>query len=64
MPLNIKLTPQETAVLAAITYEEQHIDALIQKTALPTHVVLSALCGLELKKQVQQLPGKLYRRRK
>lgn len=64
VPLNIKLTPQETAVLAAITYEEQHIDALIQKTALPTHVVLSALCGLELKKQVQQLPGKLYRRRK
>ena len=62
--LAIKLTPQETTVLAAITYEEQHIDALIQKTALPTHVVLSALCGLELKKQVQQLPGKLYRRRK
>ncbi|MBR6460659.1 MAG: DNA-processing protein DprA, partial [Verrucomicrobia bacterium] len=62
--LAIKLTPQETTVLAAITYEEQHIDALIQKTSLPTHVVLSALCGLELKKQVQQLPGKLYRRRK
>ena len=64
VPLNIKLTPQETAVLDAVTFEEQHIDVLIQKTSLPTHVVLSALCGLELKKQVQQLPGKLYRRRK
>ena len=64
VPLNIKLTPQETTVLDAVTFEEQHIDVLIQKTSLPTHVVLSALCGLELKKQVQQLPGKLYRRRK
>lgn len=60
--LSIRLTEQEKILLEQITSEEQSIDNLIRLSGLPSSQVQVALFGLELKKQVQQLPGKLYRR--
>ena len=56
------LTAQETQVLAVLEGEERHIDAVIQDSQLPAHVVASILVTLELQGLVRQFPGKLFAR--
>lgn len=61
--ISIHLSDNESAVLACITTQEQHVDEIIRASGLACNIVQAALFALELKKQIQQLPGKLYRKR-
>jgi DNA processing protein len=54
------LSTQEARLLALIPSEETHIDAIIQTSQLPAHVVMSILVTLELRGLVRQFPGKLF----
>ena len=55
-----ELSGSEQAVHAALGDEEIHIDALIERSGLPSHTVSSTLFALELKKLVRQLPGSRF----
>ena len=58
------LTDNERVVLEALTNgEEQSTDQVIHATKLSPSAVSVALLSLELKRRVQQLPGKLFIRR-
>jgi DNA processing protein len=58
------LTDNEQRVLEALAHgEEQSTDQVIHATGLPPGAVSVALLSLELKRRVQQLPGKLFVRR-
>jgi DNA processing protein len=50
-------------VLACLSAEPRHIDAVIAESGLPCAAVASTLLGLELKRLVKQLPGKHFVRR-
>lgn len=54
------LTDVEKLVFDALGSEETPLDALIQKTGLPSAKVSSTLLRLEMKKLVRQLPGKHF----
>lgn len=56
------LSPRETQVLGLIGVEESHIEAVIEASQLPAHVVASILATLELRGLVRQFPGKLFAR--
>ena len=60
--LPLKLSPEETLLMEILTCQPQHIDELIRLSSLPSQKVQATLCSLELKKQVLQLPGKLYQK--
>ncbi len=55
-----ELSANETTVFTAIGREERAIDAIIAASGLPSHVVLSTLMQLELKRLVKQLPGRHF----
>jgi predicted Rossmann fold nucleotide-binding protein DprA/Smf involved in DNA uptake len=57
------MSEHELAVFGCMSSQEQHVDELIRASKLPSSAVQSALFGLELKKQVEQLPGKFYRKK-
>lgn len=57
----LSLDGDERAVYRALGDEFEHIDTLIQKTALPSSRVTSALTMLEIKDIVQSASGKRYR---
>jgi len=59
----ISLNEDEAALLKCMSSQEQHVDELIRASNLPSGTVQVALFGLELKKQIQQLPGKYYRKK-
>ncbi len=72
-PSNRPPAPNETGVLPALTLsdseqriydtlsrEESSIDEVIRRSGLPSSTVSAALLGLELKRIVRQLPGKLF----
>lgn len=59
----ISMSEHELTVFGCMSSQEQHIDELIRASKLPSSAVQSALFGLELKKQVEQLPGKFYRKK-
>ena len=59
-PLPGNLTPEEEKVYAAIELDETSIDAITQKTGLPSGGVSSTLLRLEMRKLVKQLPGKVF----
>lgn len=59
----ISMSEHELAVFGCMSSQEQHVDELIRASKLPSSAVQSALFGLELKKQVEQLPGKFYRKK-
>jgi DNA processing protein len=59
-PAAVDLSAQEAQVLARIPSEETHVDAIIQTSQLPAHVVMSILVTLELRGLVRQFPGKLF----
>jgi DNA processing protein len=56
------LSVQEAQILALVQPEATHIDAVIQTSQLPAHVVASILTTLELRGLVRQFPGKLFAR--
>ncbi len=58
----LSLTENETRILTALTQEETHIDELIRACGLPAATVSVGLLGLEMKRMVRQLPGKLFMR--
>ena len=73
-PSNRPPAPNETGVLPALSLsgneqivfgllkveDETNIDEVIQQSGLPTSAVSVALLGLEMKRLVKQLPGKLF----
>jgi DNA processing protein len=56
----IELSGTEREVYAALGREESGIDDVIAQTRLPCSAVSVALLGLEMKRLVKQLPGKLF----
>lgn len=56
------LSVQEAQILALVQPEDTHIDAVIQTSQLPAHVVASILTTLELRGFVRQSPGKFFAR--
>ncbi len=57
-----ELGENEQRVYDAIGEEEVHIDDIIRHCGLPASAVSVALLGLEMKRIVRQLPGRVYRR--
>ncbi|MCY4515198.1 MAG: DNA-processing protein DprA, partial [Candidatus Tectomicrobia bacterium] len=56
------LSPQEAQVLRLLGVEEIHIEAVIEGSRLPAHLVASILATLELQGVVRQFPGKFFAR--
>lgn len=59
---NIYFDLKESLILEKMTFEEIHIDALVQLTRLPVNQVHTTLMGLVLKKIIKEFPGKLYKK--
>ncbi len=57
-----ELSPLEVQVMSVVQPDETHIDAIIQASQLPAHVVASILVTLELRGLIQQFPGKFFLR--
>ena len=60
----LSLSESEQNVYDALGAEESSIDEIIRRSGLPSSAVSAALLGLEMKRLVQQLPGKLFVRGK
>jgi len=56
----LELSANEQKVYDALDNEERSIDEVIRKSSLPSSAVSVALLGLEMKRIVKQLPGKLF----
>jgi DNA processing protein len=56
----LELSENEQKVYDALDEEERSIDEVIRKSGLPSSAVSVALLGLEMKRVVKQLPGKLF----
>ncbi len=56
----LELSGNEQNVYGVLGNEESTIDEVIAQTALPSSAVSVALLGLEMKRLVKQLPGKLF----
>jgi DNA processing protein len=56
----LELSENEQKVYDALDDEERSIDEVIRKSGLPSSAVSVALLGLEMKRVVKQLPGKLF----
>jgi len=56
----LSLSENETAVYDLIDKEEAGIDDLIRRSGLPASAVSVALLGLEMKRLLRQLPGKMF----
>jgi len=56
----LKLSEMEEKVMAHLSREETAIDDIIRASGLTTACVSATLLSLEMKRLVQQLPGKLY----
>jgi DNA processing protein len=54
------LSPNEAALYAIIDKEERSIDELIRGSGLTPSAVSVTLLGLEMKRLIRQLPGKLF----
>lgn len=59
---SMTLSENEEKVITALKENECHIDEVIRMTGLPASVVNVTLLTLEMKKLVNQSPGKLYAR--
>lgn len=55
----LQLNDQETAVLNAIESEPTSIDAVVVKSNLPVHRVLSTISVLEMRRLVRRVSGNL-----
>ncbi len=56
------LTPAEQTIYNVLTHEEMQQDAIIRRSELPPAQVSVALLQLEMKKLIQQHPGRLFTR--
>jgi len=56
----LELSPNEQKVYDTLGHEEISIDDVIRKSGLPSSAVSVGLLGLEMKRLVRQLPGKLF----
>jgi DNA processing protein len=56
----LELGGNEQKVYDALNNEESSIDEVIRRSGLPSSAVSVALLGLEMKRVVKQLPGKLF----
>ena len=59
----VDLSPEENAVLKALSGSDQSVDEVIEKTSLPAHQVSVILMKMELRKLVQTLPGQRFTRK-
>ena len=55
-----ELSGNESLVYAALQEDEVHVDEIIARSGLPTHVASSTLLALEMKKLVRQRPGSRF----
>ncbi len=58
----IELSTDEQKILGALEHEERQIDEIIRDAGLPAATVSVTLLGLEMKRLVRQLPGKIFAR--
>jgi len=56
----LELSENEKLVFDSLGHEESAIDEVIRRSGLPSSAVSVALLGLEMKRVVRQLPGKLF----
>jgi DNA processing protein len=56
----LELSENEKLVYDSLSREESAIDEVIRRSGLPSSAVSVALLGLEMKRAVKQLPGKLF----
>ena len=56
----LELSENEQKVYDALSEEESTTDEVIRRSGLPSSAVSVALLGLEMKRVVKQLPGKLF----
>ena len=54
------LSPNETTLYGLIDNQELSIDDLIRRSGLPPSAVSVTLLGLEMKRLIRQLPGKIF----
>ena len=57
----VNLSPEEKLIMDSIKYEEKNVDNISLETAIPIGKLLSFLLKLEMKQQVKQLPGKIFK---
>jgi DNA processing protein len=58
----LELSANEQRVYDTINHEELSIDDVIRRSGLPSSAVSVALLGLEMKRLLRQLPGKIFLR--
>lgn len=58
----LSLSENEQKVYDALGDEERHIDEIIRQSGLPPSAVSVSLLGLEMKRLIRQLPGKVFAR--
>ena len=56
----ISLSENEQKAYDALSAEEISIDEVIRKCGLPSSAVSVSLLGLEMKRLIRQLPGKMF----
>jgi DNA processing protein len=56
----LELSEKEKLIFDALSREETSIDEIIRHSGLPSSAVSVGLLGLEMKRLVKQLPGKLF----
>ncbi|MDB6019789.1 MAG: protecting protein DprA, partial [Pedosphaera sp.] len=56
----LNLSESEQKVYDALSNEESNIDEVIRHSGLPSSAVSVALLGLEMKRLIRQLPGKMF----
>jgi DNA processing protein len=56
----LNLSENEQKVYDTLNNEESSIDEVIRKSGLPSSAVSVALLGLEMKRLIRQLPGKMF----
>jgi DNA processing protein len=56
----LMLSDNEQKAYDALDHEERSIDEVIRRSGLPSSAVSVALLGLEMKRLVRQLPGKMF----
>jgi DNA processing protein len=56
----LELSENEQRVYDSLSRDEKSIDEVIRKSGLPSSAVSVALFGLEMKRVVKQLPGKMF----
>jgi DNA processing protein len=55
------LSPVEKKIFALLAEDESiHVDELVEKSELSSSEVLAALCEMEMKGMVRQMPGKQF----